>query len=337
MSDLMVGTHERDDRPAAYVEDGVAIYRASAVGLCEEALVSLRMGVQPAMPPDWMLEKFEEGAEWEGYIVETATRNRGLHLQSSQDTAAVVVMENVVIRGSTDGSAQQIGGMQHMVGVEAKKLGPRLYEEWDKGLDNFWDKCPYYRDQLTVYMEGTGFPFLYAVGQWDVEQKKVVKVHTRMIEQPPGSIEAIKDKIRRVEERARDGDLGTCDGKTSWPCPVYFLHEEKERASVEGDVREEMGRLSVMYVDAQQLEKRAKEAKDEARGMLMELLAENGYVDLEAETVNEPEVVDGIKVTPFFRSNTRLDKKAMKADGIDVEAYETTTTSVALKVTRMED
>lgn len=331
MSESLPAVIARDDRPAAYVEDGVAIYRASAVGLCEEALVALRMGVQPTMPPEWMLEKYEEGAEWEDHIVQGACEVEGLTLVTQQEQARVDITPTIAIRGATDGRGIKVQGGQQ-VGIEAKKLGPRLFSNWERGLDYFWTQSPYYRDQLTVYMHAHGMPYVYAVGEWDPDEKVVRHVHTQLIVEPPGDINEIRKKILRVEGRARKGDLGHCDGTHSFPCPVWFLHEAKEREAVTGDQGEAIERLGRAYHEAQQMESAGKKLKDQVKAELRAVLAEFGFVDEEAGQISEPAEVNGVRVTPYWHSYTRLDKKAAEEDGVDLGKYEVRNQSLAVRV-----
>ena len=119
-----------DDRPGAYREGGVAIYRASSVGLCEVALIALRMGVQPSVPPDWLQEKFDEGHEWEGHIVEQAADHQDLTIINTQEVVEVDLTPTIRIRGATDGRALRVVGgyrPEDAVGQLGIDVAPRLF------------------------------------------------------------------------------------------------------------------------------------------------------------------------------------------------------------------
>ena len=174
------------------------------------------------------------------------------------------------------------------------------------------------------------------VGEFDPDTKQVVAVHTRMIEEPPGDYVAIRNKVLRVEGRARKGDMGSCDGKHSFPCPVWFLHEQEQRAEVDDDTADELEALARTYKEAQAMEARGKKLKEEARGPLMKALESGGYIDPEAETADPPEEINGVKVTPYFHKYKRLDNEALAEDGIDINHYQVEVRSPAVRVTIKE-
>lgn len=50
-----------DDRPSAYEENGVGIYRMSATGQCSRILLNARRGIKGAPPPDLIQARWDEG------------------------------------------------------------------------------------------------------------------------------------------------------------------------------------------------------------------------------------------------------------------------------------
>ena len=75
---------ERDaayDRAIAYEEDGEAgglvVYRASSLGGCVGALTRARLGVTASPPPALMLERFQEGTDWEQAVIDAGLGGEG--------------------------------------------------------------------------------------------------------------------------------------------------------------------------------------------------------------------------------------------------------------------
>jgi exonuclease VII small subunit len=324
-----------DDRAPVYVEDGKVIYRASSVGMCDSALIAIRQGATPMMPPEWLLEKMQEGTDNEALIVEGA--RAFLHqgeVVSSQDEFEILVYvksdgTKVVVRGHTDGmlfgsaDVPFISGKSKLdyYGVEAKKLGPALYGKWERSTEYFFKEMPYYRDQLTLYMEAMGYEFLYAVGKWDPEEKRVEKVDVRRITAPPSDINVIKAKIIKVEAMAETGVMPVCEG-TMYPCPVYYLHQGVERE--EGD--KALDEAVQAYLEALAAEKAAKKDKEEAFKLVQELM--KPYKD----KVETPLAL----VTRFESVSKRLDTKAARRAGLDLDPYYTETRKESVKITPKE-
>ena len=312
-----------------YEEDGVIVYRASSVGMCDEALLAIRQGVEPVDPPEWMLEKYREGTEAEAEIVAGAVKYVEGELLSTQDTVEVEVASNIIIRGHTDGR-MEVGaedGHGHSLvqyGVEAKKLGPALFKYWQQGLDAFWEKMPYYRDQLTIYMT-TGLPYVYAVGEWDADVKMVKMVHSRIITTPPGDINTIKAKILRTEMRYARGDEVRCDGKAMWPCPVYFLHEEEGRTDEAHSTA--LVEATERWLNAAAQEKAAKASKDAAYEEVFVLMQDK----------DDEVVIPNLAIlTKYEHVSSSQDKELAKADGVDLAKYRKTTTKTRVKITSKE-
>lgn len=326
-----------DNRPSAYMEEGVAIYRASSLNLCEEALVALRMGIEPTLPPEWLQKRFDEGTMSENHIVSKTVEHYGGELVDTQSQALIHITDHVAIRGSTDG-VMEVNGKQF--GIEAKKLGPGLFSSWKKGLDRFFEENPGYAWQLTAYMEATQLPFVYAVGEWNDDIGGIAGVYPIEVHAPPADLSVIKNKILRVEARARAGDLRGCDGKTSYPCPVYFLHDQPEKVQA---AKEDVARLHELgdeYLQAHEREKEAKDAKKRIRNELLEVLEEGGHVTQDGDEieVDPPAPVMGIQITPYIHTSSRLDRKALEeATGVNLDDFKNETRSVGLRVTAQEE
>lgn len=319
-----------DDRPAVYVEDsGLVVYRASAVGYCMEALLALRQGFTGELPPEWFREKLDEGTAAEEELVQAAVQHIGGELVSTQEEVIVPVIQGqVVVRGHTDGRIETMHGIVNF-GVEAKKLGPSLWEYWEQGLDAFFKKCPYYADQLTIYMRGANMPFVFVGGQWDPEEKKVIKTEVREIDQAPSDLNEIRARILQVEARFADGEMPECDGGKMWPCPVYFIHEEK-REEVGGGTGAELLACAEEYEEARTAEKEAKKKKDIAAGKLFELMKDRP----DSVTVGEGEYI----LTKYEHVSTKQDtprlNEALREIGLTVKDFQSQTKTPKVRVTR---
>ena len=313
-----------DDRESVYVEDGKVVYRASSVGMCDQALIAIRQGVTPMMPPEWLKEKMDEGTAAEGEIVEAAREQVDGVLVSTQDTVEVEVTDSLMIRGHTDGMMKNDYPFGDLV-VEAKKLGPSLWAEWEKGMDEFFAKMPYYRDQATVYMYGAGAPMLYAAGKWDPDEKRIERVEVRVVEAMPGDINEIKGKLLGVEAAAASGVLPECAG-VMYPCPVFFLHEGDEREDAGHD--KQLVEVVDLYLNAQGREKEAKAEKDHHYTVIEQLM----------EQREDKVEVPGLAIlTKYTHKSTSLDNEAVKAAGIDLSPYKKTSEKPRVKVTPREE
>ena len=317
-----------DDRAAVYIEeDGLVVYRASAVGACDEALLGLRQGITGEDPPAWMLERFQEGTDWEEYIIDHAVNGEMLNLVSVQDEVEVEVMDGVVIRGHTDGRADDDEFPNQFIGLEAKKLGPDMFKVWERGDDAFFKQYPYYADQLTVYMHAMDdIPFIYAVGEWDRDSKRVIDVHTRLITEAPHDINDIIERVRSIEQRASEGEMPDCDGGRMWPCPLYFLHNEPEAEEV---TDKKLMSLVSDYLYHKGIESEAKEAKDNAMKDIRAAMEDKG------ERVTIPGVAN---LTKYTNRSSRYDKEAAASDGVDLDKYKVVTERDGyVKITEMSE
>lgn len=68
-----------DERPGVYqdAETGLWVFRFSSMGACEKALVAYGLGYYASAPPDWMLEKYEEGSNAEATILRRFSEGAG--------------------------------------------------------------------------------------------------------------------------------------------------------------------------------------------------------------------------------------------------------------------
>lgn len=298
-----------DTRPASYTENSTSIYRASAIGgHCSKALIALRLGYE-AMPwPASLQEKANESAALEDVVVERLEAEHGLVMEDVQAVHELAITPNIIVRGHSDGLTT-CGKV-----VEIKNLGDTLWEQWkNEGIHG--PGFVGYAWQVSVYMLESGRPGVFAVGHKGGGELDVV-----YLEKPPVSKATIAKKVVAVEMQVRKGVLPECCDKSMWPCPVYYLHEEREL--------EEIGSLEILastYVRGDTLEKQGKAMKQEVREQLLAGVGSKGKVK-----------AGGFEVSSWTSERRSVDKKAMKEAGIDVGAYENVTESVSLKVREVE-
>lgn len=261
------------------VHDGieVGVYRASAVGYCEWALLASRMGIDGAAPPEAMQRVFDEGHDNEERILRMFFEaNKYLARLDDDDVQSRVqgVMVGGIARivGHVDALAQH--GPEVIAVVEAKALGDSLWKEFIKG-DGFptgglWDK---YRDQVEVYMAAAGaYECGFVVGH--KINGVVEEISEKWLKPDMERLAKIKAKIATVEGRARGGVAlpERCD-VGDWPCAYYGLidHPKKtvEAVVIEND---KLARAMAEFHTAGQDEKAAGERKKAARGILDGLL-----------------------------------------------------------------
>lgn len=293
------------DAGVVTVESGRGVYRASALGQCERALIAARMGMTPAAPPAWLQAKFDEGHKWEPVIMGALEQVHELRIVGQQETVEIPVGEFALIRGHIDGRAAPT----HL--VEAKALGKSLFDEWwSKGVRQFFDSHPGYRDQLTLYMSALGLPALYVVldKERSTEQDPVLTVTE--VAEPPGDLDEIKARVLQIELAGRKGALPKECIAPSFPCPFYYLpsHDAKE---AKPDDTDEFAVLAQEAVEAREDKKRAEERAKSANAQLLEYLQQQGADKLECE---------GYTANRVASKSTSFDREAMKADGV-LEQY----------------
>lgn len=324
-------------KPAAYLEGSTAVYRASSITACTKSLVAARLGLDGDAPPESMQRRFDDGHLHEPAILAEVERRYECTIpdDSKQKRYELDVMPKVIVRMHLDGIAHGVESGLDMWVTEAKALAQSTYDDWMKnGFKNF----PYYAAQVSLQMEATGLPLLFAV-----KNKNSGKVDIKKIEdQPPIHLNGkvldlagVLNRIKVAEIRARKDDLpGPCDVRM-FPCPFYRLHEDDEGEfdgladAIEGEgEQEDFAALCKEYDEARELESDGKTRKKEAGRKLLEQYVADG-----AKTVKS----DGWQVTRTPHTHRYLDEDAMRADGIPVEEYRREKFSEYVKVTRKEE
>lgn len=247
------------DKPMVYEEsDGAGgervVYRASSLGGCMGALVRTRMGMTPDLPPDLMLERYQEGIDWEGGVIaqglgdEWAQLTDGIKLSTFGKIVEVegrlqveveLAWSNKVVRCHPDAIAihRQSG---KIAVVEAKFLGESMFAEKSlaasfegpKGLGDM------YAWQVAVEMLATGLPMLYLIGkkkiEGDGEDRKVVGVEEVIpylweVGEEPWGLKDVKARVLAVEGYAARGEVPACPLPFMYPCGFWRDHDEPDR------------------------------------------------------------------------------------------------------------
>lgn len=272
-----------DNRPAVYVRnDGVVVYRASALGKCIKALVAARLGYPPMSPPENFANRFRDGHLHEPQILERLTEEHDIEVTGFQEVVELVVREGVIIRGSIDGKG--VHPAHDLSVIDAKALSQASFESWCRDQWGSWESYAWQqsayayamRDQSPI--KGRPLPIIMAV-----KNKNTGALQVDVFPEPPVPLSKIKAKVLMVERIAASGELPDCD-KNDYPCPYWFLHDEKEvdLATFDDVVEDPMvDMLATEYAAAQAEEreankavKAAKERKDKARQLIVEVLGE---------------------------------------------------------------
>ena len=223
-----------DNRPMAYLEDGVPIYRASAAGACIRALVAARMGMSRGSRPDVVTDAAEAGHMLEPVIL-GMLKDREWAVEGRQDEFTLR-LPALSIRGHIDGRARPVQklsrdtrvlGPEHI--VEIKTMGPSVFPKYTKhGLipERFWGYCA----QIACYHEAYHLPVVYVAAQREMEfdgfgrltTAKITAMDVRVYERPPLEFEVVKRRYMTAELWARKGLLPGCD-KDDFFCGYRWL------------------------------------------------------------------------------------------------------------------
>jgi len=168
-------------------------------------------------------------------------------LDDDQFTLETPVGSKAVIRGHLDGIAECFQGP---VATGAEWIGRRFVEEAKLfGVDYFkaWvksgmadPKFTMYAWQLSLYMDGTGLPAYFIVGEkkrWEDdpqhfgtpqhERYDLDQVHVTRFDTPPVSIGLIKAKVLRLLGWIERGELPDCD-QNQYGCAYPHLCDSRE-------------------------------------------------------------------------------------------------------------
>lgn len=248
------------DRPNVYEdEDGTMVYRASSLGGCMQGLIYARQGVTASQPPEFMLEKFQEGKDFEDELLRAGLETLGedwflaetpevLGLYGTpvrHDDGWQVEVEvpvrwkggRAVVRCHPDGIIINRLTQEAKV-VEVKFLGDSMFRDYAKRGVSFKD---FYLWQSRVERVGTGLGLVYIVGEKvrrEVGGEEVLSIGKIKVDQYPldasgregENLTAIKARVLEVEKHVREGTTPGCPATFDFPCGYFELHEERDGA-----------------------------------------------------------------------------------------------------------
>lgn len=300
------------------------VYRASELGSCTRRLTLSRVGYEPKTPPDRFLEYFARGDQTETDVKRDMKESAWL-IFDEQEEVVLDITDEIKVVGHIDGKAndtRRVGEAGTTRLLEIKRMNDTYWNIVKDGgwyVDGLMEK---YRWQISAYMHATGLEVMLVCRNGDTDEDLYLYA-----EEPFYSLNDIAARVLVVEGRARsfstlDG-VGECDS-ADYPCPFFYTHlDEREDA---GEQSEEIEGLGIAYKIAKQREREAKESADVCRERLGVLLGDRDKLR-----------AGRVQVTRFDQSRTRLDKRAAKADGIDLTPYETKSVTQAMRITVGED
>lgn len=212
-----------DHRPNVYQrEDGLWVYRASAVGGCERALWYARMGLERSPINEKVLVQMREGSRLEGDILAMFSEQYEFKLTHPQHRVDIpVVGTDAVISGAMD--AQGHDTMFGRTGpVDAKKLGPDLW----KRRGDLPNVMPNWFDQLQCYIHGMGADMgwmVYGESAGTAPKQTIEQTTYRVVEADLAVIARLRQKVRRVERAVASKTMPDCLEET-FMCPYWQMH-----------------------------------------------------------------------------------------------------------------
>lgn len=278
-------------------DDGVIVYRASALGMCTKRLVHARLGDERVDVefPAWTAGQAAE--DWLADREKWQDVNRDVRLEME-------VMPGVIVRGHVDHyvyrkSFVEIKSMSGMewdkfwaVHGESNRDGKELVLDgsavWSDARTPLWGK---YAWQMSAYMHATRTPLSVAIINRDT-----LDVGFLLLNKPVVSRGRIARKILEIELLARDLDVPVACDLPGYPCPYFYAHDEN---------REEMEDERLMYVVG--LYQRAK-----AKADVWAKAKSKAYDELKKMGVGKYET-DREKVTVYERKDKSLDREALDA------------------------
>jgi hypothetical protein len=281
-----------DNRPVAYEENGVSIYRASGTGSCLTALVAAKMGYEEARSGyagKILSDAAREGNLHEGAVVDTLMNEYGWRWRGGQDLMEMKVIPKVIIRGHVDGFAIPKGMKNERV-LEVKTMSRDRFKKW-MGLGDdarqrlLTDEFMSYAWQISSYMWHYGMSAMYVVknrdsGKLDISEIKI----------PPIDKKTMRKKIIEAEMWVKRGELPPCANSSGdqFFCPYPYLHNgdskfgdepDDEQSPLDDATSEMIVSMAEHYVDLAKRVKTMKPIDDERKdigGKLMDLIGREG-------------------------------------------------------------
>lgn len=223
-----------DDRPSRHIEtdsDGneTVVYRASSLGSCTRIFVAHARGHEPAPPPAWLQEIFDEGHAFEPLIRERFEKEQHCKVVDDQLELeldlGVMHGRRVIVRGHIDGIVTNTLDEEREL-FEAKKIRE---SGWHDMLRKGIEYNVNYPWQLSVYMIGLELDTAQFVAGRVIDGE-LAELHTIEVQGPPFNLLAIRKRIKSIEDLIATGFDATevpCT-KNTFPCPFFKLHDEPD-------------------------------------------------------------------------------------------------------------
>ena len=205
------------------------IYRASSLGYSLESLVCPHLGYDAIPPPEWLMQKFQEGTDLEPQVL-AELESLGWQLTVTQDEVnsegdyQLEVMLEVIpgvatVRGHLDATGVEPMS-NHPVVVEVKSMAEKSFTEVNRLAWNTPGLIQKYKWQLSAYMLATQLPGVLVVCSKGADGLK--NLLYMYADEPFYSISDIANKLQTAEDAINSGTIP--EGCTDYPCPYFYLH-----------------------------------------------------------------------------------------------------------------
>jgi hypothetical protein len=279
-------------------------YRASALGMCDKALVLARLGYEPSPVNKKLQAVYESGHKAEEWF-RTTGNAKGVNF--AQDSIRLDVPDtNASIVGHIDGLRQPTAGLRLV--VEIKSQSTHLFAAW---TDDAWHHDPLWKKyawQVSAYLWGVGN------GHGGPAELQLVRIrrpehpdddyqiHTSNYFKPFHSLNDLYERVWRIEQQT---DLPTCD-TPQFGCPYWTFHEEAEVVE-DDDLDRACAHLKMAEKCAEMAEMEVKDAKEAVKTVLADR-----YESVEGKTAVSTLGGFSVKLTTFEKK--AYDVKARHVD-----------------------
>jgi len=243
----------------------------------------------------------------EGALHEKAVIDNLGSVTDTQQEVTIPILKDVSIVGHIDGIW---GGSV----LEVKSMGKDPYKAW---IEKKWDTPGYvqkYKWQVSCYMHALNLGLVFVVKNRDNGEVKM-----EYVDEPFYGLDEIMGRVLEIEKWVRRGELPDECSVSQYPCPFYYLEQQKSLELMEDAVLDD---LAVMLEEARVAEKAAKERVRVARVSIEDSLGERDRVETEKT-----------KVTRYSQKRKRLDEDKMRGDGVEVDKYYVETLYKGVRVT----
>ena len=309
------------DAAAVYMENGIAVYRASSLMSCQNMLLMARLGYQGSSPPEHMQKRFDAGHYHEPLIL-AAYEAKGTTVYNRQGSVDLPIGSKALVRGHIDGMAagqiyvDSINGrrleegtimeVDGLVIVDAKALAQSGFDKWKK---NQWRDFPYYEWQQFIYALGYDAKgIVMAVKNKNTDEH--VFDYWEMSAMALSKADIVK-RVMMIEKLADQGESALFESKcdpVSYPCPFFMFHQDEEKVTIkDGEVEGGFDRLEEIAVRRGEIDSLLKDLNSERDDLDEEI--RNLYGQREASAR-----LSVGTVTVYRSSYTGFDWDALSAD-----------------------